>query len=278
MDGDRTSSDAFLEFLSTPLNDKRPFVLETQHAVSLHFDHFATQSCMSLRAPERLTLGYTRTMMGFLLLQPAPTHICMIGLGGGSLAKYCYRHLPEVKITAVEVDPEVIALRDVFRIPADDARFSVVLADGADYIRHEGFAADAILVDAYVPGGIAHQCADIAFFSACRERLSETGVLAMNFTDDEPALDLYVERLKSVFGCSYAVVRCADDSNFVAFTWKGRSRLPSSQVLLDRAFSYAWADDLKLPSIARRLKSGASLDPKRLIWRANGHAHWEYGA
>ena len=278
MDGDRTSSDAFLEFLSTPLNDKRPFVLETQHAVSLHFDHFATQSCMSLRAPDRLTLGYTRTMMGFLLLQPAPRHICMIGLGGGSLAKYCYRHLPEVEITAVEVDPEVIALRDVFRIPADDARFRVVLADGADYIRNEGVAADAILVDAYVSGGIAGQCADIAFFSACRERLSETGVLAMNFTDDEPALDLYVERLKSVFGSSYTVVRCADDSNFVAFAWKGRSRLPSSQVLLDRAFSYAWADDLKLPSIARRLKGGASLDPKRLIWRANGHAHWEYGA
>ena len=278
MDGDRTSSDAFLEFLSTPLNDKRPFVLETQHAVSLHFDHFATQSCMSLRAPDRLTLGYTRTMMGFLLLQPAPRHICMIGLGGGSLAKYCYRHLHEAEITAVEVDPEVIALRDVFRIPADDARFSVVLADGADYIRDEGVAADAILVDAYVSGGIARQCADIAFFSACRERLSETGVLAINFTDDEPALDLYVDRLKSVFGSSYAVVRCADDSNFVAFAWKGRSRLPSSQVLLDRAFSYAWADDLKLPSIARRLKSGASLDPKRLIWRANGHAHWEYGA
>lgn len=277
MDGDQTSCDAFVEFLSTPLNDGRPFVLETQHAVSLHFDHFATQSCMSLRAPDRLALGYTRTMMGFLLLQPAPQHICMIGLGGGSLAKYCYRHLPEVEITAVEIDPEVIALRDVFRIPADDARFRVLCADGADYIRNESVAADVILVDAYAPDGIARQCTDIAFFSACRERLTKTGVLAINFTDDEPALDLYVERLNAVFGSSYTVVRCADDSNFVAFAWKGRGRLPSSRVLLDRAFSYAWADDLRLPSTARRLKSGMSLDPKRLIWRENGHAHWEQG-
>lgn len=278
MDGDQTSCDAFVEFLSTPLNDRQPFVLETQHAVSLHFDHFATQSCMSLRAPDRLTLGYTRTMMGFLLLQSAPRHICMIGLGGGSLAKYCYLHLPEVEITAVEIAPEVIALRDVFRIPADDARFRVVCADGADYIRNEGVAADVILIDAYVSGGVANQCTDIAFFSACHECLTETGVLAMNFTDDEPALDLYVERLKSVFGASYALVRCGDDSNFVAFAWKGRSRLPSSRVLLDRAFSYAWADDLKLPVTARRLKGGVNLDPKRLIWRENGHAHWEHGA
>jgi spermidine synthase len=278
MDGDQTSCDAFVEFLSTPLNDRRPFVLETQHAVSLHFDHFATQSCMSLRAPDRLTLGYTRTMMGFLLLQPAPRQICMIGLGGGSLAKYCYLHLPEVDITAVEIDPEVIALRDVFRIPADDARFRVLCADGADHIRNEDVTADVILVDAYVSGGIASQCTDIAFFGACRERLTERGVLAINFTDDEPALDLYVERLKSVFGSSYAVVRCGDDSNFVAFAWKGRSRLPSSRVLLDRAFSYAWADDLKLHSTARRLKGGVSLDPMRLIWRDNGHAHWEHEA
>jgi len=217
-------------------------------------------------------------MMGFLLLQPAPRQICMIGMGGGSLAKYCYRHLPEVKITAVEIDPDVIALREVFRIPADDARFTVLCADGADYIRSEGVAADVILVDAYESGGIARQCTDLPFFSACRERLSETGVLAINFTDDEPALDLYVERLKSVFGSSYAVVRCADDSNIIVFAWKGTRHLPSSRVLLDRAFSYAWADDLKLHSTARRLKGGVSLDPMRLIWRDNGHAHWEHEA
>jgi len=275
MDGDQTSCDAFVEFLSTPLNDRRPFVLETQHAVSLHFDHLATQSCMSLRAPDKLALGYTRTMMGFLLLQPAPRQICMIGMGGGSLAKYCYRHLPEVKITAVEIDPDVIALREVFRIPADDARFTVLCADGADYIRSEGVAADVILVDAYESGGIARQCTDLPFFSACRERLSETGVLAINFTDDEPALDLYVERLKSVFGSSYAVVRCADDSNIIVFAWKGTRHLPSSRVLLDRAFSYAWADDLKLPSTARSLKGGEVLDPRRMMWQVHGHAHWE---
>ena len=51
---DRISYDAFVRFLATPLNDGRPFVLETQHALSLHFDHFGTQSFMSLRDPGRL--------------------------------------------------------------------------------------------------------------------------------------------------------------------------------------------------------------------------------
>ena len=85
-------------------------------------------------APERLVLDYTRTMMGFLLLQPAPQRIAMIGLGGGSLLKYCRRHLPDAEFTAVEISPEVIALRRQFGIPDDDARLRVVCADGADFV------------------------------------------------------------------------------------------------------------------------------------------------
>ncbi|MXN76823.1 spermidine synthase [Burkholderia sp. 4701] len=275
---DRTSYDAFVEFLSTPMSDGQPYVLETRHAVSLHFDHFATQSFMSLGDPEKLALGYTRAMMGFLLLQPSPAHICMIGLGGGSLAKYCYRHLPGAAIDAVEISPEVIALRDVFRIPADDARFRVVCADGADYVTDEDIRTDVILLDAFVTDGIASRCADLAFFDACRERLTDAGVLVINFTDDDPALPLHLERLRSVFGACYTIVRCGDDSNFVAFAWKSGHRLPSRRVLLERAGAFAVAGELELSATARHLKAGERLDPERLVWRAKGAGHWAIGA
>ena len=36
----------------------------------------------------------------------------MIGLGGGSMLKYLHRHLPEADLTAVEINPGVIELRD----------------------------------------------------------------------------------------------------------------------------------------------------------------------
>ncbi|WP_069352776.1 spermidine synthase [Burkholderia cenocepacia] len=274
---DRTSFDALVNFLSAPLNDGQPFVLETPHAISLHFDHFATQSFMSRRAPEQLALGYTRMMMGFLLLQPAPRHICMIGLGGGSLAKYCYRHLPEVAIDAVEINPEVIALRDVFRIPTDDARFKVICADGADYMMRDDVRTDVIMLDAFVSEGMANRCADVAFFSACRERPTDGGVVAINFTDDDPMLPLRLERLGSVFGASCAIVRCSDDSNFIAFAWKSGHRLPSRRVLFERALSFPFAGELKLSAAARRLKEGERFDPKRLSWHAQGRAHWGIG-
>ncbi|WP_412025688.1 spermidine synthase [Burkholderia cepacia] len=275
---DRTSYDAFVEFLSTPLNDGRPFVLETRHALSLHFDHFGTQSFMSLRDPIRLELGYTRVMMGFLLLQPVPAHICMLGLGGGSLAKYCYRHLPGAAIDAVEINPDVIALRDVFRIPVDDARFAVVCADGADHVTRADIRTDVILHDAFVADGTPGRCTGAAFLDACRERLSEAGVLAINLMDDDPALPRHLEQLRSVFGSSYALVPCGDDNNFVAFAWKGDQRLPSLRILLERALACVQAGELKLAATARRMKDGEGVDPQRLVWRAQSHGRWEIGA
>lgn len=275
---DRTSYDAFVRFLATPLNDGRPFVLETQHAVSLHFDHFGTQSFMSLRDPVRLALGYTRVMMGFLLLQAEPAHICMLGLGGGSLAKYCYRHLPGTTLDAVEINPDVIALRDVFRIPADDARFRVVCADGADHLERADVRTDVILHDAFIADGRRGRCTGGTFLDMCRARLSESGVLAINFMDDDPALPEHLEQLRSVFGSSYALVPCGDDNNFVAFAWKDGSRLPSLRILLERALACPQAGELKLAATARRMKHGEGIDPRRLVWCAQSHERWEIGA
>ncbi len=137
MHADRSSFEAYLKFLAEATSDGTPQVLETQHALSLHFNALATQSFMSRKEPDKLVLGYTRTMMGFLLLHPAPARISMIGLGGGSLAKYCYRHLANTKVVAIEINPAVIALREQFQIPPDDERFEVVCADGAEYVANQ---------------------------------------------------------------------------------------------------------------------------------------------
>ncbi|MDR0242213.1 MAG: spermidine synthase [Burkholderia sp.] len=275
---DRASYDAFVKFLATPLNDGRPFVLETRHALSLHFDHFGTQSFMSLRDPVRLELGYTRVMMGFLLLQPEPAHVCMLGLGGGSLAKYCYRHLPGTAIDAVEINPDVIALRDVFRIPADDARFAVICADAADHVNRADVRTDVILHDAFVADGTPGRCTGAAFLDACRTRLGETGVLAINLMDDDPALPQHLEQLRAVFGASYTLVPCGDDNNFVAFAWKNDNKLPSLRILLERALACAQAGTLKLAATARRMKAGENVDPQRLVRCAQSHGRWEIGA
>ena len=87
------------------LNFDAPFVVNVDGVRSLHFTMGEVQSSMRTDRPDELELDYTRTMMGFLLLNPQPRAIAMIGLGGGSLAKFCHRHLPSARITAVENNP-----------------------------------------------------------------------------------------------------------------------------------------------------------------------------
>src|SRR5688572_16994086 len=98
----------------------RPYIFESLFERRMHFTNLATQSAMLLGDPDALIAQYTRKMMAFLLFNPDPRHIVMLGLGGGSLAKFCYRHLPQSQITVVEIDAEVIAMRDEFLIPRDD--------------------------------------------------------------------------------------------------------------------------------------------------------------
>jgi spermidine synthase len=109
---------------------------------------------------------YTRKMMGFLAFQPRPKQILIIGLGGGSLVKNCHRHLPTTRITAVEIDPDVLALRSQFLVPPDDDRLTVVQADGADHVARmadRGEQINAILVDAYDHTGIADAVVERSF-------------------------------------------------------------------------------------------------------------------
>jgi spermidine synthase len=100
-----------------------PLVFELGDIRSLLANWAYVQSAMSINDPFRLMLDYTRAMMAFLLFKALPDSIEIIGLGGGSLAKYCHKYLPDTAIRGVEVDPDVIAVGDQFCMPQPSERF-----------------------------------------------------------------------------------------------------------------------------------------------------------
>ena len=69
---------------------------------TLHVGGEAIQSAMRLNDPFALALDYTRCMMAFLLFHPEPREVLMIGLGGGSLAKFFYKKLRSTRVKVVE--------------------------------------------------------------------------------------------------------------------------------------------------------------------------------
>ncbi|MBT9522799.1 MAG: spermidine synthase, partial [Dechloromonas sp.] len=72
----------------------KPFVIDDGKSRFLYFNVRLMQSEMSLKAPHDLAIRYTQKMMAFLLFLPRPKRIVLIGLGGGSLIKFCYQRMP----------------------------------------------------------------------------------------------------------------------------------------------------------------------------------------
>jgi spermidine synthase len=213
--------------------DGTPFLHEDEGKISLHYELCTIQSCMRKDAPDELVLDYTRAMMGFLLFQPSPEKIVMIGLGGGSLAKYCHRHIPGVDFTAVELHPEVIALRDEFQIPRDGPHFRVICADGADYIRGSCEAVDVLVVDGFDLRGQPSELCSLGFYDHCFARLRDGGVLVVNLWGGDPKYGTYTSRIREVFEGRALVINAEDKANKIVFAYKGAD-LPSQSTLSDR--------------------------------------------
>jgi len=176
-----------------------PLVRTQGNRRTLEFQPGDIQSEMLLSHPDALVLAYARAMMCFALFVPRPRHILMVGLGGGSLAKFCYRHFPHTRITVLEISAEVIALREAFQVPPDDARLRIVHADAAGYVRAMRDETDVILVDGFDAAGMPAELGSLAFYRACRRALCAGGVLAANILDYDPCHDRIVERIGHAF-------------------------------------------------------------------------------
>jgi spermidine synthase len=185
--------------------------------LSLDFDNGTVQSRMSRAEPTRLLLEYTRLMMGFLLFQPQPARIAMIGLGGGSLAKYCGRRLPDSDFTAIEISPAVLELGGVFAIPPLGPRFHVLCDNGADYVRRAGPPLDVLLVDGFDRDGQPPDLCSSAFYDACRSRLADGGVLCVNLHRDEPSCQTWIDRIGTAFAGQMVLVEADASDNTIAF-------------------------------------------------------------
>ena len=97
--------------LRKPADDTETVYVSEKYGVrSLHIGSDTVQSAMRIAKPNDLELSYTRSMMAFLLFSDRPTRILMVGLGGGSLAKFVYHRLPWVTTEVVEVNPRVVAI------------------------------------------------------------------------------------------------------------------------------------------------------------------------
>jgi spermidine synthase len=196
-------------------------VSDTREIRYLHLGGTAIQSAMKRQAPNTLLLEYTRAMLGFLLFHAQPRQLALIGLGGGSLAKFIHHHVLEGVLTAVEIHPEVVeAARSWFELPPDDARLQVVVGDGVDYVLAHPASQDVLLVDVYDAHKVVARCVTPAFYQACYDMLRPGGVAVFNLWGSDENYPNYYFALAAAFHVHVLQLPPEQQANIIVFAFK----------------------------------------------------------
>jgi spermidine synthase len=193
---------------------------------SLHFGSAPKQSSMLLRDPIYLALAYTRAMSTALLFTGTTKRFLLIGLGGGSLAKFLLHHFHDCQVDAVEYRQAVSEVaHSHFYLPHDE-RLRITIDDGGHFIRSadmEEFGNyDVIFVDAFLGNGIARSVCGMSFYDACRDRLAEGGVLSINLWNGDfiRAKDM-LEDIRDSFDGNVLQLPVEGKDNIIALATKG---------------------------------------------------------
>ena len=234
----------------------------------LHFGSDWVQGAMRIARPWSLELSYTREMMAWLLLRENkrwPRNALLIGLGAGSLAKFIYRYLPDCRITVVEINPQVDYIaRQYFKLPDDPQRLNVLIEDGADYMLRGDSRFDAILLDGFDAEARSGALDTLPFYQACRTRLSDDGLLAVNLLGHERGYKATVERLRLAFDGRYVIFPSCDSGNAIAFACAGKPVDTHLETMREQALALKKLSKLDLLPTISRLQLGMSLPAGRL--------------
>ncbi|MDE2427320.1 MAG: spermidine synthase [Burkholderiales bacterium] len=218
---------------------------------SLHLSSEAIQGAMRLAMPDQIELEYVQQMMMWMLFMQQPRHIVQLGLGAASLTKFCYRNFPEARVTAIELNPNVIrACHRHFRLPPDDGRLQVWQMDAMQFVcdsDHHGMI-DVMQVDLYDAAASAPALSSPAFYQACANCLTADGMLTVNLFGDpdtyEASCTANIEALESAFD-AVVWLPLVHDANTVAIAFKQAPEV-DFDILYERAAEIRLAT--KLPA------------------------------
>jgi spermidine synthase len=239
------------------MRDTDPVEISEKNGVRLlHLGGEAVQSAMRLRAPFALELEYTRAMLAFLLFVPQPHEIALVGLGGGSIAKFIHRNLPETRLTAVEIHPGVVdAAYGYFFLPPNDARLTVRVGDGGEFVRTQAASLDVLLVDGYDARRIVEALASPGFYAACHAALRPGGVAVFNLWGGDRFFETYRERIAAAFVGQTLNLPAEKRGNIQVLAFRAPVPALTREALGERARQIETGLGLEMPRFLDRLLS-----------------------
>jgi spermidine synthase len=215
-------------------------ITEFEDVRFLHLGTSWVQGAMRLSRPDAIELEYVQMMMMWTLFIEAPRHIVQLGLGSAALTKFCYQRFPGARVTAVELNPNVIAIcRAMFGLPGDDQRLRVREMNALDFVLDPANrnSVDVLQVDLYDEQARGPVLDTPEFYQACADCLTPGGIMTTNVFGEISNYDKNLEAMAQVFD---AVVWLPEvhDANIVVIAFKEAPQVDFSRL-------YARAGDIR---------------------------------
>jgi spermidine synthase len=214
-----------------------PVTLSEQDGVRyLHFGTEWVQGAMRIRKPDWPELEYAQQMMAWMLFIDEPRALCQLGLGAATLTKFCYRHFPQARVTAVELNASVIAIcASMFKLPPNDERLNVIEMDALDFVEdpanHGAF--DVLQCDLYDATARGPVLDTPEFYQACNACLAPGGMMTVNLFGDHPSFGKNIKAMRWAFDQVICLPE-VHDGNVVALCFK-EARPIDVKALAERA-------------------------------------------
>lgn len=193
-------------------------ILDHNNHRSMHFGTDAKQSETLLNDPYALTLDYTRLMAFSTIFCPSPKSILCLGLGGGSLPKFFWKHFPQCWIDVVERSPLVIELCYRYFALPNSKRLQVYEADAFAFLEQSALQYDLIFIDLYTSAGVSDIIARQGFFKGYRQKLNEEkSLLIFNLWKNSPE-ETVIEGAKQIgesFGRNVLILPNKEGTSYV---------------------------------------------------------------
>ena len=234
-------------------------IVDNDGVRALHFGSHSRQSTMLLEDPNQLHSQYAKAMMGLLLFNDKPDDILMIGLGGGTIAKYLLHQFAECKIKVIEYRNSVLKVaRSHFQLPLDP-RLKVKIGCGGEYIATQSKLTaekhDLIVIDAFDHEGMALEVSSEGFFDGCRTLLKDDGLLAINLWGTNKDLFQQVAwNMGQVFNWKILFLPVRKRGNIIGFAFREKTPLYSMKELRQKAKELEQQYQIEFPLFIKDFK------------------------
>jgi spermidine synthase len=157
------------------------------------------QSVLNLRDRGQLPLPHSHYQTLAAVHAGKLKTMLMVGLGGGSVSDYFLRHVPDMHVTSVELDPGVTTAAKKYFGVEESARHKLAAGDGRVFLARNKAKYDIVMIDAFRGGYVPFHLLTHEFYTLLASRLEPDGVAVLNLRARTQLFDSSLVTLRRTF-------------------------------------------------------------------------------